>query len=247
MYCTNWFVFSISMLWVDYRVAITKGCCPYFGSSTWGGGGEEMLLLHPRGWGLLWVLALQGFAEPFLSLPRAYLKKSVVLPGQAPCAGGLCGQRAGGPGVGSAAQVSLAGAGQASWGDWCPQSSWGASPGPGLANHRVSEPFPRGLGTDSPALCWPWPWPGVAGRAWPRRAPAPGQPRPGGFRTQRLRAGCWLLTFVSEWVNKKGTLNVHLPVSQVITCSTAMGGLLGRTGRGKVLSVAMGLFLCILM
>lgn len=77
-------------------------------------------------------LLSRALQKPFLRLPRCYFKKSMVFPRQALCAAGLRGQRAGGPGVGSAAQVSGLGADQASWGDWCPQSSWWASPGPGL-------------------------------------------------------------------------------------------------------------------
>lgn len=78
----------------------------------------------------------------------------MVFPGQAPHAAGLCGRRAGGPGVGGvAAQVRCGGVGQASGAIGARRALGGRARGLGwllaaarLVNSRVSEPVATGLG-----------------------------------------------------------------------------------------------------
>lgn len=220
MYCTNWFAFWISMLWVDYGVVITKGCCPYLS-------GEERKCC-PWGRGLLWLLALQCLAEAvfkgIFKAPRGLLQEINGFGGQAPCAAGLCGRRA--------AQVRRAGGAQAFGALGARTAPGGRAPGLGwlstrvrLASHRVSEPFPRGPGTLR-ALCGPWrgcrAGLAPAGLRALRSLGREGTERsaPGWGAGCEVAAG-FIHLCAGAWGNKKGTWNRHM--TQVITCSTAMG------------------------
>lgn len=152
---------------------------------------ERKYCLCPRDSGLLWLFALQGFTEAIFKAPEGLLHEINGFLGAGPCAAGLCGRRAGGPGVGWAAQV----------GSVRPLGTIGARRALGgrarglgwlltavrLTNDRVSEPFCRGCVPVS--LCWPGP--GMRGRAGLGGAPASGRPRLCGFSTRcvRLRGG----------------------------------------------------------
>lgn len=109
---------------------------------------ERKYCFCPRDSGLLWLFALQGFTEAIFKAPEGLLHEINGFLGAGPCADGLCGRRAGGPGVGWAAQV----------GSVRPLGTTGARRALGgrarglgwlltavrLTNDRVSEPFCRG-------------------------------------------------------------------------------------------------------